>query len=411
MSKSFVVDRVNGDKPLENDSVVTVYDSLDDAELDLANIEEGQIVGTNDNVGTEAIENAIKADLDEYAENLMQSYGQAVGSYLTMEDNSAIPQGYLLADGRDTTGTDDELLTKYPLLYAYLGNTNVLPYTPNTSIINKDPDWFKTNTDAYPGSAEQLPYTTADQPRLFPTEMPYDGFMQIHLDDWCYIHITHADGTHETYPIRRDDSWSDQVIYLKKGDKFNINRTVGNYTNWTLIQFCYVKIWYYKTLQYIKAVSGIETASTEASEVANAITVAEAALESKVDGISSSWVDVTSDFTLTNRDSWTNSDLNVYWNKYLRELRVYSKRTSTSAASVPHTFDITYNGTDTLIDFSSNTLMVDQSLRCNTYNSAHSGFEGFYTVISSNQIQLGGYNRNQSTVWPANATICARISL
>ena len=292
MSKSFVVDRVNGDKPLENDSVVTIYDSIDDAQLDIDNIEEGQIVGTNDNVGSETIEEQIKADIDEYAENSMQSYGQVVGSYLTMEDNSVTPQGYLLADGSTFNAGD------YPLLYAYLG-TNVLPTS-------------QTSTGVY---------------------------------------------------------------------------------------------------RYIKAVSGIETTTPEATEVANAIAVAEAGLESKIDNISSSWVNVTSDFTLTDRDRWTNANLTVYWNKYLRELRVYSTTSVVSSASNPHTFDITYNGTDTLIDFSSNTLMVDQSLRCATYATTHSGFEGFYTVIGSNQIQLGGYNRNNSSGWPVNATICARISL
>lgn len=34
---------------------------------------------------------------------------------------------WLYLDGRDTTGTEDELRTVYPALYAYLGNTNVLP--------------------------------------------------------------------------------------------------------------------------------------------------------------------------------------------------------------------------------------------------------------------------------------------
>ena len=34
---------------------------------------------------------------------------------------------WLLLDGRDTTGTSEELQTYYPALYAYLGNTNVLP--------------------------------------------------------------------------------------------------------------------------------------------------------------------------------------------------------------------------------------------------------------------------------------------
>jgi hypothetical protein len=35
--------------------------------------------------------------------------------------------GWLYLDGRDTTGQADELETVYPDLYAYLGNSNVLP--------------------------------------------------------------------------------------------------------------------------------------------------------------------------------------------------------------------------------------------------------------------------------------------
>lgn len=35
--------------------------------------------------------------------------------------------GYLYCDGRDTTGTSEELSTHYPKLYAYMGNTNILP--------------------------------------------------------------------------------------------------------------------------------------------------------------------------------------------------------------------------------------------------------------------------------------------
>lgn len=34
---------------------------------------------------------------------------------------------WLLCDGRDTTGTAEELQTHYPALYTYLGNSNVLP--------------------------------------------------------------------------------------------------------------------------------------------------------------------------------------------------------------------------------------------------------------------------------------------
>lgn len=51
--------------------------------------------------------------------------GNPVGSLLHTYKKSN-PSGYLYCDGRDTTGTSEELSTHYPLLYAYLG-TNVLP--------------------------------------------------------------------------------------------------------------------------------------------------------------------------------------------------------------------------------------------------------------------------------------------
>lgn len=37
------------------------------------------------------------------------------------------PDDWFVCDGRDTTGTDDELETNYPTLYVMLGNSNVLP--------------------------------------------------------------------------------------------------------------------------------------------------------------------------------------------------------------------------------------------------------------------------------------------
>ena len=37
------------------------------------------------------------------------------------------PNKYLICDGRDTTGTNEELSTHYPILYNMLGNTNILP--------------------------------------------------------------------------------------------------------------------------------------------------------------------------------------------------------------------------------------------------------------------------------------------
>ena len=263
MSKAYKVDRTNGDIALENDSVVTVYDSIDDAELDLANIEEGQIIGTRDANDLDAIEAAIKADLDEYAENLMQSYGQAVGSYLTMEDNSVTPQGYLLADGRDTTGTADELLTKYPLLYAYLGNTNVLPE------IGDKLDYENASALTYNSNTSNEAATVNQQDMTF--TMTRSGLIILNItghNGGCgYVQVN---GKVIDKMSSHGTTWlnvSTVSIPVQKGDVVNVHLGyTGNYT-W----YNYQTFIPYKTYKYIKAVSGIETASTEAQEVTNAI--------------------------------------------------------------------------------------------------------------------------------------------
>lgn len=46
-----------------------------------------------------------------------------VGAYYGTTD----PDGWFICNGRDTTGTDIELETYFPALYAFLGNSNVLP--------------------------------------------------------------------------------------------------------------------------------------------------------------------------------------------------------------------------------------------------------------------------------------------
>lgn len=51
--------------------------------------------------------------------------GNPVGTLLTTYKKIQ-PRNYLYCDGRDTTGTDEELRTHYPALYMYLGS-NVLP--------------------------------------------------------------------------------------------------------------------------------------------------------------------------------------------------------------------------------------------------------------------------------------------
>ena len=54
------------------------------------------------------------------------SNGVPVGAVMAFAQGTT-QKGWLLADGRDTTGTADELHTHYPALYTYLGNSNVLP--------------------------------------------------------------------------------------------------------------------------------------------------------------------------------------------------------------------------------------------------------------------------------------------
>lgn len=54
------------------------------------------------------------------------SIGLPVGAVMAFAQRTS-NENWLLCDGRDTTGTAEELQTKYPALYTYLGNSNVLP--------------------------------------------------------------------------------------------------------------------------------------------------------------------------------------------------------------------------------------------------------------------------------------------
>lgn len=74
-------------------------------------------------------------------------------------DNANIPVGFIMAqykkvsrpgwlylDGRDTTGTADELETVYPDLYEYLGNSNVLPDYRECAIVGAEQNGTDTIT-------------------------------------------------------------------------------------------------------------------------------------------------------------------------------------------------------------------------------------------------------------------------
>jgi hypothetical protein len=83
--------------------------------------------------------------VDALNEVATSSAGNTIGAIIEVANASVIPAGYLLADGRDTTGTADELATYHPELYAYLGNSNVLP-----SIDTFIPDYSNATTFTSP---------------------------------------------------------------------------------------------------------------------------------------------------------------------------------------------------------------------------------------------------------------------
>lgn len=86
--------------------------------------------------------------------------------------------GWLLADGRDTTGTAEELQTHYPALYTYLGNSNVLPAQFDHSKLS---EWENIT----------IPTTAATA-----ITMQYDGFIYVdgyvnanQTGTWVYLYV------------------------------------------------------------------------------------------------------------------------------------------------------------------------------------------------------------------------------
>lgn len=156
-----------------------------------------------------------------------------IGSYLAMKDNSVKPQGYLLSDGRDTTGTDDELSTKYPLLYAYLGNTNILPTELDHSVLEA-PEDISTNLNHTTNSS----YYTA----------PYDGVIIINWtasDRYKSVYWS-DDGTNWTEFVYNLDTSTYQTttVPVKKGDMLYLRDSIAN-------SVIYAR--FYKQYKYIKA--------------------------------------------------------------------------------------------------------------------------------------------------------------
>ena len=186
--------------------------------------------------------------------------GQPVGTTLSMGNNSVTPAGYLLADGRDTTGTADELETKYPLLYAYLGNTNVLPNL-----------YDKTQLDDYETIALS---SDANNPTVIT-----QGGLYFYQKIWSAKSAFYwrKSGATTWKAINACDStamdcWA--TMTLEPGDEVYV--TGANVNNGSS------NIRRYKYHKYIKAVSGIEDGSTESADVVNAINNAVQTIKSEI---------------------------------------------------------------------------------------------------------------------------------
>jgi len=66
-----------------------------------------------------------KRDISQTRSLKMESI-MPVGALIPFYSNIA-PEGWLMCDGTDTTGTSNELMLYHPKLYEILGNSNVLP--------------------------------------------------------------------------------------------------------------------------------------------------------------------------------------------------------------------------------------------------------------------------------------------
>lgn len=191
-----------------------------------------------------------------------------LGNVIELNNNDVTPAGYLLADGSEF----DE--TKYPLLYAYLGNTNVLPE------LGSELDYEHPIYLTYTGNQDNTNslYNTR---RLNTFEIEKSGLFIANFNGinggggWVLVNGKMIDKMSS-----HGGTWygfSTPCFPVKKGDVVTVY-LYGNadwYNFQTLIP--------YKTFKYIKAVTGVEENTDEAIEVSNAIATATTALQNNYD--------------------------------------------------------------------------------------------------------------------------------
>lgn len=157
----------------------------------------------------------------------LASSGIPVGAVMPFA-NGTTSEDWLLCDGRDTTGTAEELQTHYPALYTYLGNSNILPVQFDHSKLS---------------DRETVAITTTG------TTMDYDGYLFVSVNGGpspqSYALYINSD----TYSLQNDMlaggtyANGSYCFPFRKGDKI---RTGVNAASSYYAQF-------YKQYLYIKA--------------------------------------------------------------------------------------------------------------------------------------------------------------
>lgn len=161
----------------------------------------------------------------------LASSGIPVGAVMPFA-NGTTSEDWLLCDGRDTTGTNEELATHYPALYTYLGNSNVLPAQFDHSKLS---EW------------ENITIPTTAETAI---TMEYDGFIYVDaygegagVGCWMYVYVNGLRFRSRVDTSNNNYNAPSLMVPVKKGDVVYCNgQHIENQ-----------RVAYYKQNLYIKA--------------------------------------------------------------------------------------------------------------------------------------------------------------
>lgn len=272
--KSYRFNRATGElNEIENDTTLPIYNSIDDAEMDLDNLEVGQIVGTKDEV---TLIDQFKQELDEAITEALTGLGSVpAGTIIELPKEASNPAGYLKTDG----STFDE--SKYPFLYANLGNTNVLPLelVRRDPVLNQEvmtgevydgkPVYAYRFADAATRSGTTWYTLSVNGDNYFPATMRMERV--IRMENQSSHDSDDFNGVVDSciFQIRNQGTATAQISFYCSWQSY-----------YTADRPRYITMYYTKTdegfptdthYKYIRAISGNDT-TDEADEVVNAIT-------------------------------------------------------------------------------------------------------------------------------------------